>query len=33
VRPAVSSHGVNAAEVLGVILVIVLEGAVVRAMP
>lgn len=34
VRPAVSGHSVNAAEVLGVILVIiVLEGAVMRAMP
>lgn len=33
VCPAVSGHGVNAAEVLGVILVIVLEGAVMRAVP
>lgn len=33
VRPAVSGHSVNAAKVLGVILVIVLEGAVMRAMP
>ena len=34
VRPAVSGHGVNAAKMLGVILdIIVLEGAVMRAMP